>query len=124
MLQYHLTGIINFDGEYDEGCSSTAIRDGRDNIVLAEFFENNLDKKEVYIRYYITDEYLPTEKIEENFIKKISGTVNATIYPVYSDITGYLWTEENIKINGHNLFEEINNYEGKYLDMVIEVKDK
>jgi hypothetical protein len=50
--------------------------------------------------------------------------VNATIYPVYSDITGYLWTEERIKINGHDLFEEINNYEGKHLDMVIEVKDK
>lgn len=124
MLQYHLTGIINFDGEYDEGCSSTAIRDGRDNIVLAEFFENNLDEKEVYIRYYITDEFIPTEKIEENFIKKISGIVDATIYPVYSDITGYLWTEEKIKINGHDLFEEIDNYEGKYLDMVIEVKDK
>lgn len=124
MLQYHLTGIINFDGEYDEGSSSVAIRDGRDNIVLAEFFENNLDKKEVYIRYYITDEFIPTEKIEENFIKKISGIVDATIYPVYSDITGYLWTEEKIEINGHDLFEEINNYEGKYLDMVIEVKDK
>ena len=124
MLQYHLTGIINFDGEYDEGCSSTAIRDGRDNIVLAEFFENNLDEKEVYIKYYVVDEYLPTEKIEENFIKKISGAVDATIYPVYSDITGYLWTEEKIRINGHDLFEEINNYEGKYLDMVIEVKDK
>ena len=124
MERYYLEGLINNDGYYScEADSCLAIKGNEENTVLAEFFEDNFNGKEVYVRYYITDERLPLEETEEQYVKKISGVVEASIYPVYSDVTGYLWCEEAIEVNGHDLFEELYMYEGKYIHMIIEVKE-
>ena len=50
------------------------------------------------------------------------GLVQASIYPVCSDITGYLWTHEKIKIDGHNLFEELDSHIGKFINILIREK--
>ena len=38
----------------------------------------------------------------------------------YSEITGYLWTDEVVKIGGHDLLKEFETHLGKYLYMEIE----
>lgn len=127
MQQYHLVGYIDTgycDSFYEDSGDCLVIQDEQNKIVLAEFFEENLNNKEVSIKYYISDEKFSTEEIEEKFIKKISGMVDASIYPVYSDVTGYLWTHEEIGVNGHDLFKELCSYDGKYIDMVIDVKEE
>ena len=86
---------------------------------VAEIFEEKFNGKEVYIKYYITDEETTIEDIEEKYIEKLFGLVQASIYPVYSDITGYLWTNEEIKVNGHNLFKELDFYVGKFINILI-----
>lgn len=125
MKEYHIKGIINFEGCIGgDSDSCLAIEDGEDNLVFAEFFEENLDDKQVSVNYYISDKPLPREELEEQYIKKISGLVDATIYPVYSDVTGYLWTTQECTVGGHDLFAELCHHEGKYVDMLIEVKDE
>lgn len=124
MKSYHIKGFINFGGFYTgDADDCLAIKDDYNNLVFAEFFEKNLDDKQVSINYYISDKALSREELEEQYIKKISGLVDATIYPVYSDVTGYLWTSEECKVGGHDLFKELCSYADKYIDMIIEVED-
>ena len=121
----YLRGKINFDGCLSgdaEDC--TAIQTEDENIIFAKFFEENLDNKQVSISYYISDKPLTREKLEKQYIDKIMGIVDASCYPVYSDITGYLWTEEECKVGGHNILNEINNFEGKYIDMKIVIHNE
>ena len=120
MNEIHLSGYLNRDGYFGgDSDSCLAIKTKEDNIVLAEIFEEKFNGKEVYIKYYITDEETTIEDIEEKYIEKLFGLVQASIYPVYSDITGYLWTHEKIKIDGHNLFEELDSYVGKFINILI-----
>ena len=120
MKQVHIKGFINDEGRLDfDSDSCLAVRNGDDNIILAELFENEFCGINVSISYYISDKETTREELEEAYIKKLSGIVEASIYPYCSEITGYLWTVEEIDINGHNLFEELETYKGKYLDMYI-----
>lgn len=121
----YLRGKINFNGFLSADADDcTAIQTEDENIIFAEFFKENLDNKQVSISYYISDKPLTRKELEKQHIDKIMGIVDASCYPVYSDVTGYLWTEEDCKIGGHNLLEEINNYEGKYIDMQIVIHNE
>lgn len=121
----YLRGKINFNGYLSADANDcTAIQTEDENIIFAEFFEENLDNKQVSISYYISDKPLAREGLEKQYINKVMGIVDAGCYPIYSDITGYLWTEEDCIIGGHNLLEEINNYEGKYIDMQIVIHNE
>lgn len=125
MNKYNLRGKINFEGFLTRDADEcTAIQTEDENIIFAEFFEENLNNKQVSISYYISDKPLTREELEKQHIDKIMGIVKSSCYPVYSDITGYLWTEEDCKIGGHNLLKEINNYEGKYIDMQIVIHNE
>lgn len=129
MKKYRLTGYLNYNGILGgDSDSCLAISENseifKDNLVIAEFFENELDGKQIRLNYFISDKEIPREELEEQYLKKISGLVDASIYPVYSDVTGYLWTEESCVVGGHNLYEELSNYVGKYLDMAIEVMEE
>ena len=125
MKKYRLTGYLNYNGILGDSDSCLAVSENsevfKDNLVISEFFENELNGKQIRLNYFISDKEIPREGLEEQYLKKISGLVDASIYPVYSDVTGYLWTEENCVVGGHNLYEELSNYVGKYLDMAIEV---
>ncbi|MNJ80064.1 hypothetical protein D3C77_783070 [compost metagenome] len=39
----------------------------------------------------------------------------------YSELTGYLWTDEYLKVGGHDIIEELRSYVGKWLILEIEV---
>lgn len=122
--QIHLTGFINDEGRLDfDADSCLAVRNEKDNIIIAELFDNEFYGKEVTINYFISDKEMSREELDENYIKKLSGIIEADIYPVCSDVTGYLWTKEEIAINGHDLFGELESYLGKYLDMIITEKE-
>ena len=121
----YLRGKINWNGYLSgEADDCTAIQTEDENIVFSQFFEENLLDKNVSVNYYISDEKLPREELEKKHIEKIFGIVDAECYPVYSDVTGYLWTEEKCIIGGHDLVEELNNYEGKYIDMEISIDER
>jgi hypothetical protein len=121
----YLRGKINWDGYLNSDADSClAIQTDDENLIFAEFFEENLLGKNVSVNYYISDKKLSREELEKQHLEKIFGVVDAECYPVYSDVTGYLWTEEKCRIGGHDLFEELFNYEGKYIDMEISIDER
>lgn len=60
------------------------------------------------IRYHISSEKKSFEELNENIIRKVCGAdLKIDYHHVYSDLTGYLWTDENFIVNGHDIMAEI-----------------
>lgn len=75
----------------------------------------------VTVRYWITEEECTKEGAKESFIKKLFGVADAGVIHVYSELSGYLWSDEKLKIGGHDLFKELDSYVTKYL--ILEITD-
>lgn len=84
---------------------------------LAEELEY-LHCKIATIKYYISDKEITLEQAEELFIKSLFGQIEADYCMRYSDITGYLWTDEELMVGGHDLLNELKTYNGKYLILI------
>jgi hypothetical protein len=47
------------------------------------------------------------------------GLGEADVGHRYSEITGYLWTDEEIMVGGHDLIEELHDHLGKFCHLEI-----
>ena len=74
----------------------------------------------VSVRYWIADKEDTFETITEMSQRILMGDATAEYCARYSEITGYLWTDENLIIGGHDLIEELRSSVGKYLILIIE----
>jgi hypothetical protein len=88
---------------------------------LAVILQDDLDDKTVSVRYYICDKRCTLEEAKESFIKQLSGQVDTDVRAHYSEITGYLWTDEKINIGGHDLIEELHSHKDKWLILLIDI---
>jgi hypothetical protein len=88
---------------------------------LAEEFESELQGKQVSVRYWISDTKKTKEQIQRSALKTIMGVVDADYGDRYSEITGYLWTDEELNIGGHDLRSELSCYKGKFVYLEIDV---
>lgn len=69
---------------------------------------DQFDKKTITVRYWVSNVPLETvEQATEQTLKQVMGLLDARIYHAWSECTGYLWTEEHLKIDGHNILSEI-----------------
>lgn len=91
-------------------------------IIIAEEIQSaiNIYGHNLTVRYFLTDTMLPKEQLEENLAKSLMGAGNAEYNMHYSDITGYLWTDEELNVGGHDLLGELQESIGKFLHMEIE----
>jgi hypothetical protein len=80
-----------------------------------------LDRKNVNVRFYISDEERTISELNENLILSMSGALTASYYDRYSDYTGYLWTEDNLKIGNHDLLADIASHKDKYATIIITI---
>jgi len=103
----------------DADCHETVFLNGEPITEELDYMDRHL----VTVRYYISDKEDTLENIQDNFIKSLHGDSVAEYYPVYSEMTGYLWTTENLKIGGHNLLQELETYHGKYLYLLVDIED-
>jgi hypothetical protein len=78
----------------------------------------------VTVSYWITDEPRTLEQLVENEVKKLAGAADAEYDQAYSDITGYLWTDEKLKIGGHDLLGELEAGEGRWCMLVIKFGER
>jgi len=88
---------------------------------LAEEFERELQGNQVSVRYWISDAEKTKEQIQEGALKTIMGIVDADYGDRCSEITGYLWTDEELNIGGHDLLSELSSYKGKFVYLEIDV---
>lgn len=90
---------------------------------LSQKLYHLIHNKTVTARYWITDKETTKEQAQEMFIKKLFGEAECEYGSEYSEITGYLWTDDKCKIGGHDLIEELKSYVGKYLILEIEIHE-
>ena len=75
------------------------------------------------VQYYISDKELDEDQLQINFLNQLEGIGDADYNVHYSELTGYLWTDENLHVGGHNLLEELKSYRGKFLYLKITYYD-
>ena len=95
-----------------------------DGSYLVESIENDFKQGDnVFIRYYITDKEVTEIQAGETLITKtFGGNLDELqfILDAYSEYT-IMELEENLVIAGHDLFSELQNFEDKYLTLIIEL---
>jgi len=88
---------------------------------IADELQYKIDGKNVSVRYWITDQKCTKEEAQESFLKTVMGVAECNYCSRYSEITGYLWTDDDLMIGGHDLHEEISSNAGKYLILEIDI---
>jgi len=71
------------------------------------------------VRYFIADAERSREELDESLVRQIIGAGEAEFHHRYSEITGYLWTDEEIRVGGHDLLDELTGCIGKFLHLEI-----
>lgn len=97
--------ISHWEGEY--GAWSVATGTGR--VYLAEVIEQLVDWQGsiATFQWHISSEPLGFYELEEHLVQTAMGKVKAEFSHAYSDLTGYLWTNESVKLGDRDLLEEI-----------------
>ncbi len=107
-------GILEID-EY--GCLKCG------DTYLVEDVEADFKKGDnVFVRYYVTDKEVTEEEAKEALIlKTIGGNVDALefVLDAYSEYT-IMELEEHLVVGGHDLLNELQDCEGKFLTLIIE----
>lgn len=94
--------------------------------ILAEKIQDLLTKygSLVSVRYFVSDKIVSSiEKAQEEFLKRVMGFADADYGMRYSEVTGYLQTDEELWVGGHDLLKELYGSVGKYLLMEITFHD-
>lgn len=110
------SGILKV-GEYGEEFDILLLND-------SPFTEQTEDitKKMVSIRYFTSDKPMKSiEEAEVNLLKHLDGATDIEYYPRYSECTGYLWTDEEFKVGGHDLLAELKAQAQEPIFFIMEV---
>ena len=69
------------------------------------------------VRYFTSDEERSPDEVVESIARIGLGEV---LYrDRYSEITGYLWTDEDLIVGGHDLLAELKSQVGRFIHMTI-----
>ena len=101
-------------GEYDEALYLSSLRES-----LADEL-GWMRNKTVTVRYWITDKPCTKDEAQQAAMLQIMGLADVDFGARYSDITGYLWTDEDLNIGGHDLLTELKSNIGKWLILEID----
>lgn len=88
---------------------------------LAELLQSDISGHMVSVRYWITDVQVSREAAQEAFVLSLMGAADCICESRYSEATGYLWTDEEIKIGGHDLLAELQSHAGKWLILEVDI---
>lgn len=79
-----------------------------------------ISNKNITVRYWITDIQVTQEQAETAFLQTCMGMAEVKFKSHYSEMTGYLFTDEDLIVGGHDLMAELKSYVGKWL--ILEIK--
>jgi hypothetical protein len=89
---------------------------------LAEAVMEDIEKhgNVLTVRYFITKESIPEDMVIPELLKTLAGWGDAKYAMVYTEMTGYIYTEEDLLIGGHDLLAELKNNLGKFCQLEIQ----
>jgi hypothetical protein len=64
------------------------------------------------------------DEIKEVNVRALFGAIDTNFAVHYSDMTGYLWTDEDLMVGGHDLLAELTSHTGKYLVLEVGLYNK
>ncbi len=79
-----------------------------------------MSRKEVTVRYWITDRQCTRDEAQKDFLETVFGRATVDFGAHYSELTGYLWTDENFAVGGHDMITELSSHVGEYLYIEVE----
>lgn len=84
---------------------------------LAQRLKWDMEKHGNYlsVQYFIAAKKCSLESCKRGMLQLLTGNGNAEYFMKFSDITGYLWTTEDLMVGGHDLLRELKSYAGKYV---------
>ena len=96
-----------------------------DDTCLSKAFAEALgnERRQVSVRYFISSEPMTEEERTHAEVMIAIGEGYAEYVERYSFTTGYLWTDEELTVGGHDLETEIGSYVGSWcrLELMIHV---
>ena len=117
-VRYRGTLALHYHGEAEDILFLDGDLDGRyEYEPLAETIGDDLELHGRYasVRYWTADAPMGDDEIAEGAIRAmLGGEADACYSARYSDVTGYLWTDEDIMVGGHDLLEELKSQAGRY----------
>jgi len=117
MGQKIFKGLIT-EGDYGEFWAAIFVGDNSEP--FAKDFDELFNGKEVSVRYWISATEKEIDELKRNMLLKLVGSCEADYHDAYSDITGYLWTDQDAKVGGHDLIRELQSNIGKFLYMEVD----
>lgn len=95
------------------------------NIALVKELNEILYRKQVTVRYMVSEDPITNANdllnlYSEGFVTH-QGAGSCSFSHAYSELTGYLWTDESLEVGGHDLLKELDINVNKYLHLEVEV---
>jgi hypothetical protein len=83
---------------------------------LAEEISEAMEEHGSYlsVRYWMADVPLDDAVIERSALGWLLGEGDVEFHAHYSEITGYLYTTQEIEVGGHDLLAELSSQAGRY----------
>lgn len=106
--------------EYD--LLGLGVEEDNDCYILAELISDDLGwprQRQVSVRYFVTDEPVNADTLNSELASLATGDSCIRYGMAYSEITGYLWTNEDLIVGGHDLIEELSSHKGKFLHLEV-----
>jgi len=76
----------------------------------------------VFARWWSADQKATKEELNEAVVAEALGAAYLDFGARYSEVTGYLWTDNEFKIGGHDMNVELGSLQGKWVHLEIEVQ--
>lgn len=111
-------------GDYGESMDVLFL--GEDHEPLAEVVSDNMygHGRFLSVRYWTANEPQDDDAIAEGAVRQMLGEGDVRFHQAYSEITGYLWTDEDLNVGGHDLLAELEAQAGRYCLLEITYSDE
>lgn len=91
---------------------------------VAECVGDKVSGEQVTVRYWTTDVRCSKQQAMVGAVLSMSGSGHADFGARYSEMTGYLWTDEELKIGGHDLLSELKSKVGRWIILEVDIHSK
>lgn len=86
---------------------------------FAEILAEDFSGENVTVRYWVSKKECVKDEAEISIAKTILGAAVGEFGHAYSELTGYLWTDEAMQVGGHDLLAELKSFHGSYLNLEV-----
>jgi hypothetical protein len=87
---------------------------------VAEWAAETFADREVTVRYWSSAAELPEDDLKRLAVETILGQVDARYDAQYSEVTGYLWTDADFNVGGHDMLARLKSELGRYVLLEVE----